>query len=95
MAVQRVQATREDARLRVGASTRGAVLWMFVAKVAAACDGRNYLRPDDIKTTAHSVLRHRLTRQPEAEIEGVEIETIVDSILERVAAPGPERPETT
>ncbi|MDH3590522.1 MAG: MoxR family ATPase [Planctomycetota bacterium] len=92
--IQLVHATREDARLRVGASTRGAVLWMFVAKVAAACDGRDYLRPDDLKETAHAVLRHRLTRQPETEIEGVEIETIVDSILERVKAPGLEKTES-
>ena len=91
--VELIQATREDSRLRVGASSRALVQWLFVSKVSAACQGRSYLIPDDIKHTAHPILRHRLTRQPEAEIEGITTESIVDGILERVPSPSLQAPQ--
>ncbi|MFM8584468.1 MAG: magnesium chelatase, partial [Planctomycetaceae bacterium] len=53
----------------------------------AACEGRNFVAPDDIKTLAQWVLRHRIRLRPDSEIEGVTADDAVREILEAVEAP--------
>ena len=55
-----VQATRESPSLRLGASTRGALLWYRAAQASAFIAGRAYVIPDDAKGMAVKVLAHRV-----------------------------------
>ena len=85
--VRLVRATRSHADLATGASPRAAVLLGNAARVRAALDGRDYVVPDDIKALATAVLRHRLILSAAAEIEGREVEAIVDNLIESTEAP--------
>ncbi len=60
-----VQATRKDRRVAVGASPRGSLAFLKMARARAAVDGREYILPDDIKRFATPILSHRLILQPE------------------------------
>jgi MoxR-like ATPase len=85
--VQIVRATREHRHLTLGASPRAAITLMMTAKALAAIRGRDFATPDDVKTMAHPVLRHRLIVRPESEIEGYTGDRIVDSVLQSVEVP--------
>lgn len=85
--VRLVRATRSHADLATGASPRAAVLLGNAARVRAALEGRDYVVPDDIKALATAVLRHRLILSAAAEIEGREVEGIVDDLIESTEAP--------
>jgi MoxR-like ATPase len=71
----------------VGASPRGSINLMLAARTLAACLGRNFVIPDDVKQIAPWVLRHRLLLRPEAEIEGITCDQVVREILESVEVP--------
>jgi MoxR-like ATPase len=60
-----VHATRTDRRVAVGASPRGSLAFLKMARANAALDGRDYVTPDDIKRYAFPVLGHRVILQPE------------------------------
>src|SRR5512146_2104659 len=60
-----VHATRADRRVAVGASPRGSLAFLKLARSNAAMDGRDYVIPDDVKRYAVPVLSHRLILQPE------------------------------
>jgi MoxR-like ATPase len=60
---------------------------MFAAKALAAMEGRDYLIPDDVKTAAPPVLRHRLLVKPEAELEGISSDQVVAEVLAAVEVP--------
>ena len=60
-----VQGTRTDRRVAVGASPRGSLAFLKMARAIAAIAGRDYILPDDIKRFAVPVLSHRLLLQPE------------------------------
>jgi MoxR-like ATPase len=60
-----VHETREDRRVAVGASPRGSLAFLKMARARAALEGREYVTPDDIKHFATPVLIHRLILQPE------------------------------
>ena len=60
-----VHATRTDRRVTVGASPRGSLAFLKLARANAALEGRDYVIPDDIKRYAVAVLSHRLILQPE------------------------------
>jgi len=85
--VRLVRATRESADLACGASPRAAVLLAGAARARAALDGRDYVLPDDVKALATSVLRHRLLLSPVAEIEGKQVEALVEQLVEQTEAP--------
>ncbi|WP_047807533.1 AAA family ATPase [Pelagerythrobacter marensis] len=85
--VRLVRATRESGDLSSGASPRAAVILANAARARAALDGRDYTLPDDVKALAIAVLRHRLVLSPAAEIEGREVETLVNELVENTEAP--------
>ena len=60
-----VHATRTDRRVAVGASPRGSLAFLKMARAYAAIAGRDYILPDDIKRFAVPVLSHRILLQPE------------------------------
>jgi MoxR-like ATPase len=82
-----VRATRSAPVLTLGASPRGSVALMKMAQAAALLDGRPYVIPDDVKTLAPAVLRHRVTVAPELELEGVSPDTALRGIIEKIEAP--------
>src|SRR5262249_36907003 len=81
------RATREHSSLEVGASTRAANMLAAASRAFAALQGRDFVIPDDIKTLALPVLRHRLTLSPSAEIEGLTTDRIVREIIDQIPAP--------
>ena len=85
--VRLVRATRDSADLSSGASPRAAVLLASAARAKAALEGRDYVVPDDVKTLATAVLRHRLLLSPAAEIEGRQVEALVDDLVRQTEAP--------
>jgi len=85
--VNLVRATREAPDLETGASPRAASMLAGAARARAALDGREYVIPDDIKALAPSVLRHRVTLSPAAEIEGRPVESVIARLIDEVEAP--------
>jgi len=85
--VQIVRATRENRHLMLGASPRAAITLLLTSKALAAIRGRDFITPDDVKTMARPVLRHRLILRPESEIEGYDSDRIVESVLQSVEVP--------
>ena len=71
----------------IGPSPRAGVNFNLAARTHAACRGRDFVTPDDIKELAPWILRHRLRLRPEAELEGSSADETVRAILEHVEAP--------
>ena len=82
-----VRMTREMDRVLMGASSRAAVHLLQAAKVRALMSGRNFVSPDDVKRVCRPVLRHRLTLQPDAYVEGFTTDDMLTTVLERVEVP--------
>jgi MoxR-like ATPase len=85
--VQLVRQTREWPALTLGASPRAAVNLMRFATALAALDGRDYVLPDDVKTAVPPVLRHRIIVKPEADLEGVTSDQILQEVIRAVEVP--------
>jgi MoxR-like ATPase len=81
------RATRQSPSLSLGASPRGATALLATAKAWAWLSGRDYVTPDDVKALARPTLRHRVAVRPEAELEGVTADGVLDSVLATVPAP--------
>ena len=75
------------ADLASGAAPRGGSWLAGAARALAALDGRDFVIPDDVKTLAPSVLRHRVILSPAAEINGRKVEDIVSEIVNAIEAP--------
>jgi MoxR-like ATPase len=84
---QVVRMTRELDKVLMGASSRAAVHLLQAAKVRALMSGRNFVIPDDVKRVCRPVLRHRITLQPDAYVEGFTSDDILNTVLERVEVP--------
>jgi MoxR-like ATPase len=85
-----VSRTRSHPSVDLGASPRASIALLLCAQVEAATEGRAYVVPDDVKSLAHAVLRHRFLLQPDAELEGTTPDAIVDAVLQDVPVPGGE-----
>jgi MoxR-like ATPase len=79
--------TRGWQSVSVGASPRASVSILLGSRALAACRGRNFVVPDDVKELSPWVLRHRLRLRPEAEIEGVTADDVIREVLDHVEAP--------
>ncbi len=86
-AVQIVRASREAPPCVLGASPRASVALLTAAKCLAAIRGKAYATPDDVKSVAPPVLRHRLILKPEAEIEGYTADRVVEDLLGQIPVP--------
>jgi len=84
---QVVQATRGDRRVAVGASPRGSLAFLRMARAYAALQGRDFVLPDDIKRFARPILSHRIVLQPEFWLTSQVAERVVDEVLTRVRVP--------
>uniref|UniRef100_UPI0035E43FE2 AAA family ATPase n=1 Tax=Allocatelliglobosispora scoriae TaxID=643052 RepID=UPI0035E43FE2 len=81
------RATRTMPSVELGASPRGATSLLNTAKAWAWLHGRDFVTPDDVKIMAGPTLRHRLRLRPEAELEGVTQDAVLDTVLATVPTP--------
>ncbi len=84
---QIVHRTRALPTLTLGASPRASIALLGCGKALAAISGRDFLTPEDIKTVALPVLRHRLILRAESEMEGLRTDDVVQSALNAVEVP--------
>jgi len=86
-AVNICRATRESQGISLGAGTRGAISLIQVGKAYALMNGRDFVTPDDVKSAALPVLRHRVQLAPELAISGQNIDDAISNIVNGVEAP--------
>ena len=82
-----VERTRQHPDLVLGASPRATVAWLQSAKANAFLLGRDYVIPDDVKEVAAPLLRHRLILKPEAQLDNVQVDFVIQSILKQISVP--------
>ncbi len=82
-----VGASRQHPDLNLGASPRAAGLWLQTSQASAYAAGRDFVTPDDVKVVALPLLRHRLILKPEAMLDGLQIDAVIASILNKVPVP--------
>ena len=90
-----VFATREPASfgldlaplLRWGASPRATIALALTSKARAFLDGRGYVTPEDVKSIAMDVLRHRIVPSYEAEAEGLTSVDVIRRVFDTVKVP--------
>ena len=79
-----VNATRHHRRVYLGASPRAALSLLTAARARAPLSGRDFVLPDDVKYLAPFVLAHRIRLAPEAELEGVTADAVIEETLRNV-----------
>ncbi len=80
-------ASRRSPDLILGASARAAIHVLASSKTFAAMQGRDYVTPDDVKYVVPSVFRHRILLKPEAEIEGLDSDAVIQRLMGQVEVP--------
>ncbi|AGN01115.1 methanol dehydrogenase regulatory protein [Salinarchaeum sp. Harcht-Bsk1] len=81
------RATRIRPQVQTGVSPRGTQRLFEAARAHAVIDGRDFVTPDDVRRVALPVLSHRLVLTPEAAVEGVDTDEIVEDVLDSVPVP--------
>jgi MoxR-like ATPase len=82
-----VTATRRDSQIQVGASPRGGLALVQLARAEAVLRGRDYVIPDDIKAVAVPALAHRVTLRPELWVRQVSADHVVEGLLASTPVP--------
>jgi MoxR-like ATPase len=85
-----VAATRASQSTAVGASPRGSLALLKLARCKAALQGRDFVLPDDVKRVAVPALAHRLVLRPELWVQRVSAGDVVVDVLGTVPTPQPE-----
>jgi MoxR-like ATPase len=94
--VSLVFATREPAEaglpelerlLEFGTSPRATIFLTRAARARAYLEGRDFVLPDDVKSVAYPVLRHRLRTTYEADAKGIDSDQLIDRLLATVPSP--------
>jgi MoxR-like ATPase len=88
--VEIVAATRASISTSVGASPRGSLALLKLARCKAALAGRDFVTPEDVKAVAVPALAHRLMLKPELWVQQLAAEDVVREILETVPTPAAE-----
>jgi MoxR-like ATPase len=83
----RAQAEGVYRYISFGASPRASIALHRCAKIRALFGGNTFVRPEDVKEAAPSVLRHRLSLSYEAEADGLDTDAVIARILASVPAP--------
>jgi MoxR-like ATPase len=82
-----VRKSRQYPDLALGASPRAAGAWLQTSQAAAWLSGRNFVTPDDVKSVASPLLRHRLLLKPEAMLDGLQIDAVVAAVINQIPVP--------
>lgn len=81
------RATRVAPSLSLGLSPRGAIALLATSRAWAWLSGRDFVTPDDVKQMAPATITHRLMLRPEAELEGVEAASVLQTVMDSIAVP--------
>ncbi|MGN0140703.1 MAG: AAA family ATPase [Roseburia sp.] len=82
-----IELTRREESFSLGASPRALLALIRASQARAFLQGKEYVRPDDVKAVAPQVLCHRLTLTPEAKMKRDSVEKIMRSILGKAKVP--------
>jgi MoxR-like ATPase len=85
--VDLARATRQSPSVKLGVSPRGSTALLASAKAWAWLNGSPAITPDHVQAMVLPVLRHRIQLRPEAELEGVSVDSILRSVLSQVQVP--------
>ncbi len=85
--VKLISATRESPYLEYGASPRGTIALVRMAKAAAWLRGRDFVIPEDVKEQFPYVVRHRMILNGKARIDGISKEQMMTSVLQSIRMP--------
>lgn len=85
--VDLVQATRSSPSFQTGVSPRGSTALMKTAKAWAWLIGREFITPDDVQSLVLPCLRHRVSLRPEAEMDGVSVDQVLQGLIATVPVP--------
>ena len=86
-AVRLVRATRDWPGVAIGAGPRGCIALVRMARAMALIAGRDFVTPDDIKSAALPVLRHRIAISPDSELNGLSSDDLLLGLIEDIHAP--------
>ncbi len=79
--------TRNHPQIALGCGPRASLVLMKCSKARAAILGRIYVTPDDVRALSMPALNHRILLKPEAELEGLDVKSVIKSILEEIPIP--------
>lgn len=82
-----VELTRGEERFSYGVSPRGMLALVKASQAQAYLQGRDYVKPDDVKAVAEKVLLHRLSLTSEAKIMGMDVSAILHSLVIKAKVP--------
>ncbi|AUG82074.1 ATPase [Kitasatospora sp. MMS16-BH015] len=82
-----VDATRSHPQIQVGASPRGGLALLQLARARAVLAGRDYLVPEDVKALAVPALAHRVTLRPELWVRQINADEVIAALVDTVPAP--------
>jgi MoxR-like ATPase len=85
--VDLVEASRKHPQVTVGASPRGGLAVIALARGQAVLEGRGFVTPEDVKAVARPALGHRLSLRPELWVRRVTGDDVIDELLATVPAP--------
>ena len=84
-----IDVLRNDSDILTGISTRASIALLKCSRVKALLDSRNYVIPDDIKHLVLPIIRHRIKMKPEAELDEITPNVILERALSKVPVPRP------
>jgi MoxR-like ATPase len=79
--------TRNHPQIALGCGPRASLVLMKCSKARAAILGRVYVTPDDVRSLVVPALNHRILLKPEAELEGLDVKTVIKNIIEDIPIP--------
>ncbi|MHA2287649.1 MAG: AAA family ATPase [Promethearchaeota archaeon] len=79
--------TRNHPQIALGCGPRASLVLMKCSKARAAILGRVYVTPDDVRALVVSALNHRILLKPEAELEGLDVKSVIKNIIEDIPIP--------
>ncbi|WP_441248497.1 AAA family ATPase [Kitasatospora sp. McL0602] len=82
-----VDATRSHPQIQVGASPRGGLALLQLARARAVLEGRDYLVQEDVKALAVPALAHRVSLRPELWVRQINADDVIAALVETVPAP--------
>ncbi|MFC5906219.1 AAA family ATPase [Streptacidiphilus monticola] len=82
-----VDATRKHAQIQVGASPRGGLALVQLARARAVLEHRDYVVPEDVKAVAVPALAHRITLRPELWVRRINADDVVAGLVQQVPTP--------
>ena len=82
-----IDATRKHAQIQVGASPRGGLALVQLARARAVMAGRDFVTPEDVKAVAVPALAHRISLRPELWVRRISSDDVIAALVESVATP--------